>query len=136
MNEVDRRALGYGAVALVAVFTIYLNVIPAQELAAELSRMEPAAGTASILDRDISLAGLTASRPKIYVNQFACQRETGHSCELILCASEATDSLQMMSNTEVKGRICTPQERTGWRPLAPPLLDAEVKVPAITDALP
>lgn len=135
MNDVDRRALGYGVIALVAIFTIYMNVIPAHDLANVLSRMEPAAGRVSGTDVDRKEAARRASMYKIYAAEQTCEYETNLPCEWVLCEGDRENhAFITLHRDEMREKICSEQEWTGWRPTGMP--EEKQYLPLTLDAIP
>ncbi len=133
MNEIDRRALGYGVIALIAVFTIYLNVIPVHDLASELSQTDPAAGWAEVSARPSAAPEGDVVMSRIFDSENACESETNRPCEWVLCEGDI-DNLELAQKNigEMREQVCSAGERTGWRPtsiqaektMTPPIFEA------------
>lgn len=122
MNETDKRALGCGAVALIALLTVYLNIIPAFDYATryarELSLMEPAAGSST----EAPDTAHKVTMFKIYESEYECERETKEPCEWVLCEGDYKNRAQARINMqEMREKVCSAQEWTGWRTMSMPV---------------
>ncbi len=142
MHNKDRQLLGFLAIALAAVFAIYLSAIPQgsdyvadDSLLSDLANISPAAGDVvpggvggSATD---SAASAVPQEPEdlekdkaysvmqIFDSEDACKEATSRACHLVKCAGDALPpAAEDVTETTVEN-ACGENEKTGWRPVVP-----------------
>lgn len=134
----DRYLMGFVALALVAVFTIYFTAMPAKETQqvtydpAVLSRIESAAGdvvpggvdSAKAVTKDAQTEDERSPAAVIYTTEDECKAGTSRPCHYVRCeadttVAEGTDKIEFNSAATDVVNECKVGESTGWRPVVP-----------------
>ncbi len=136
MNQ-DRYLMGFVAMALVAVFTIYFTAMPAKETQqapydpAMLSSIESAAGdvvpggvaSAEAVENDARSGEDRLPAAVIYATEDECKAGTSRPCHYVRCEVDATarsgDQIEYSSVATDVVNECIDGEKTGWRPVVP-----------------
>ncbi len=142
MQSKDRQLLGFLAIALVAVFAIYLSAIPRSgDYVADDSFMPgiadiaPAAGEAvgsavpgSVADAVVPTVpqepvglekGAAYAVTQIFDNEQACVEATNRACHFVQCENDALPSAQDERTERAVENACADNEKTGWRSIVP-----------------
>lgn len=147
MMDKDKRLLGFVAIALAVVFTIYLSAMPPQDTAEGLAALAPAAGDAvpgsvgAAPDRvtsDMETARMPAqpeavpqepeglekgevySVVQIFDTEQACKDATSRACHLVKCeGDDPVAGTEDEATVRAVENACAENEKTGWRPVVP-----------------
>lgn len=136
MNQ-DRYLMGFVALALVAVFTIYFTAMPAKKTQqvpydpALLSSIESAAGdvvpggvdSAEAVETDAQSGAERSPAVVIYTTEDECKAGTSRPCHYVRCEADAVaqgdDHIKFNSAATDVVNECIEGEKTGWRPVVP-----------------
>lgn len=144
MQNKDRQILGFLAIALTAVFAIYLSVIPARQdyiaddsFLSDLANISPVAGDVvpGSVNGDSAQTEAQSSEDRakgkaypvmqVFETEQACKDATGRPCYFVRCADDAAAPAKGKagasdgSNAQGLGNACAEHEETGWRPVVP-----------------
>ena len=136
MNSKDRQLLGFLAIALTAVFAIYLSAIPPRgeyiaddALLADLVNVSPAAG--DVVPGSVASASNVPQEPEelekgkayavtqIFDSEEACKEATSLACHLVKCEGDALPPAADESTRPAIENACAAHEKTGWRSIVP-----------------
>jgi|GEM_PF-5290368 hypothetical protein len=145
MNQ-DKQIMGFVAIALAAVFTIYLTSMPPKTAeqsfqqssmpsADEMAALAPAAGEAvaetvpgsvgtvnetSKIAEDQSLnKGEAYSVVRIYSTEEECKEATNTACHFVKCEDAPAMGVETEEQEKAIENACEATEKTGWRAVVP-----------------
>lgn len=127
MMDKDKRLLGFVAIALAVVFTIYLSAMPPQDTAEGLAALAPAAGDAvpgnveAVPQEPEGLEkGEVYSVVQIFDTEQACKDATSRACHLVKCeGDDPVAGTEDEATVRAVENACAENEKTGWRPVVP-----------------
>lgn len=124
MNNKDRQLLGFLAIALTAVFAIYLSAIPPREdyiadeaLIADLVNVSPAAG--DVIPGSVASRAEPYAVTQVFDSEQSCKDATGRVCHLVKCEGDVLAPSENKDIEHAAENACAENEKTGWRSVVP-----------------
>ncbi len=130
MHNKDRQLLGFLAIALTAVFAIYLSAVPPRTeyiaddaLLADLVNVSPAAGDVAPGNVAAAPEGLEKDKAyavtQIFDSEESCKEATSLACHFVKCEGDALPPAADEPTKQAVENACAENEKTGWRSVVP-----------------
>lgn len=132
MNQ-DRQLMGFVAIALAAVLTVYLTSMPAKKTqqdsnigieASDIFDIEPAAGDivpggvgSASGSEESAIDEKVYSVVQIFATEEECRQTTSTACHFVKC--EDAPAVGTEEEEEAIENACEANQKSGWRPVVP-----------------